>query len=160
MARPLAYHFTWGTYGKRLHGDARGTVDREHNEYGTPVLGKDEDRNREERERLKFPPVDLTPEQRLFIEEVTPSICGRGHWIYLTCAAGPDHVHVVLESLFDPETIRRLLKRWTGQELSQRWPRDDGSTWWAEDGSIKWAFDEAYRYNMIDYVHRQRTTRH
>ena len=27
----------WGTYGTRLHGDARGTVDREHNEYGTPT---------------------------------------------------------------------------------------------------------------------------
>jgi hypothetical protein len=37
--RPLAYHITWGTYGTRLHGDKRGTVDRENNAFGTPVLG-------------------------------------------------------------------------------------------------------------------------
>lgn len=159
MPRPLAYHITWGTYGKRLHGDARGTVDREHNEFGAPIVGRDDDRNREERENLKFPPVTLTVPQRLFIEQITPSICERGRWTHLTDAAGPDHVHVVVHSTFDPEVIRRLLKRWIGQELSTHWPRPAGSTWWAEDGSIKWAFDEAYKANMIGYVSRQRTTR-
>src|SRR5688500_18791040 len=40
----LAYHITWGTYGTRLHGDPRKTVDRLHNQYGDPVLGYDEHR--------------------------------------------------------------------------------------------------------------------
>src|SRR5438876_12296826 len=35
----LAYHITWGTYGTRLHGDPRKTVDRQHNAYGEPILG-------------------------------------------------------------------------------------------------------------------------
>ena len=76
MSRPLAYHITWGTYGTRLHGDARGTVDREHNEFGTPVLGRDPQRRREELERLKFPPIKLELDQRLFIQSILPSICG------------------------------------------------------------------------------------
>src|SRR2546421_11369035 len=54
MSRPLAYHITWGTYGTRLHGDGRGTVDREHNEYGTPVLGPDPER---QRRRIRAPQV-------------------------------------------------------------------------------------------------------
>jgi REP element-mobilizing transposase RayT len=141
------------------HSDPRGTVERDHTEYGTSILGRDDERNREQRENLKFRPVTLTPEQRLFIENVIPEICARGHWEYLAGAAGPDHVHVVLHSTFDPETIRKLLKRWIGQELSTRWPREGGSTWWAEDGSIKWAFDEPYKANTIGYVSRQRTTR-
>ena len=37
----LAFHITWGTYGTRLHGDPRGTVDRNHNHFGDPVLGYD-----------------------------------------------------------------------------------------------------------------------
>lgn len=159
MPRPLAYHITWGTYGKRLHGDARPTVDRDHNEFGTPPLPRDDERNARERELLKFAPVELTVEQRLFIESIVSSVCERGHWTFLTCAAGPDHVHVVLSSHFDPETIRRLLKRWIGQALSEHWPLEPGSTWWAEDGSTKWAFDEGYRENMMKYVHRQRTAK-
>ena len=37
------------SYGTRLHGDARRTVDRTHDQYGDPVLGYDE--HRWERER-------------------------------------------------------------------------------------------------------------
>jgi hypothetical protein len=155
---PLGYHITWGTYGTRLHGDARGTVDRAHNEYGTPVLGRDPERERLEREELKFPPVKLDLEQRLFIESIIPSICERGHWTHLTDASGPDRVHVVVTAPFDPEIIRRLLKRWIGQELSNRWPLPEGATWWAEDGSIRWLIDDRYYGNAVRYVRDQRIT--
>jgi hypothetical protein len=40
-ARPLAYHITFGTYGTRLHGDERGTVDRAMNKPGDPIIGAD-----------------------------------------------------------------------------------------------------------------------
>ena len=158
MPRPLAYHITWGTYGTRLHGDARGTVDRDHNEYGTPVLGPDPERQRIEQQRLKFPPVVLTTDERQFVESTVPDVCRRGHWDYVESAAGPDHVHTVLSSPFDPETIRRLLKRWIGQTLSDRRPLPPGATWWAEDGSIRWISDHWYLGNAAYYVRRQRTT--
>src|SRR5882724_8374615 len=151
IMRVLAYHITWGTYGTRLHGDPRGTVDRANNEYGTPVLGHDPDRLKREFENLKFPPVKFTIEQCMFAEDAIPAICERGHWKLHTCAAAPDHVHVVLSSEFNPETIRRLLKRWLGQELSTRWSLADGQTWWAEDGSIKWIYNDAYFGNAIGY---------
>jgi REP element-mobilizing transposase RayT len=157
MPRPLGYFLSWGTYGTRLHGDRRGTVDREQNEYGDPVLGFDADRWEREKGRLKFPPVVLSREQRRFAEEMIPHVCTQGSWTYHTCAAAPDHVHVVLTSTFDPSTIRRLMKRWLGQELSNQWPQARGATWWAEDGSIRWLVDESYFQNAIDYVSRQRT---
>src|SRR5215213_5254064 len=156
MRRPLAYHITWGTYGTRLHGDARGTVDREHNEFGTPVLGPDSERQREERGRLKFPPITLERDERLSIEATLPSICERGQWTYVEGAAGPDHVHVILSSPFNPETIRILLKRWIGQALSKLRPLPDGATWWAEDGSIRWIDNARYYENAVRYVHCQR----
>src|SRR5438876_2474643 len=37
---PLAYHITFGTYGMRLHGDARGTVDRRVNQPGDAIVGR------------------------------------------------------------------------------------------------------------------------
>ena len=88
-----------------------------------------------------------------------PEICARGHWTYHTCAAAPDHVHVVLSSTFDPQVIRKLLKRWLGQELSKTWPLQKDQSWWAEDGSTKWIFDDKYLHNAVGYVSRQRIAR-
>jgi hypothetical protein len=154
----LAYHITWGTYGTRLHGDPRGTVDRQHNEFGTPVLGYDEHRWEREKENLNFDPVVFTRDEMRLVESLIPGICERGHWIYRTCAAGPDHVHVILASEHNPETIRRLLKRWLSQELSSRKPLPDGAVWWAECGSIKWIDSERYLKNATKYVTDQRAT--
>jgi hypothetical protein len=163
----IAYHITWGTYGTRLHGDPRGTVDRQHNQYGQPVLKYDQHRWARERSLLKFPPVILSKPRMILIESLLPEICTRGHWTYRTGAAGPDHVHVILTSSSDPETIRRLLKRWLGQELTARLKGEPGcpqpgtnATWWAECGSIRWIFEEDgdYFQNAINYVDRQRAT--
>lgn len=35
---PLAYFISIRTYGTWLHGDDRGSVDRQHNEFNTPML--------------------------------------------------------------------------------------------------------------------------
>jgi REP element-mobilizing transposase RayT len=154
----IAYHITWGTYGTRLHGDPRGTVDRQHNQRGSRVLGFDEHRWELEKTRLKFPPVRLTREQMTLAESLIPQVCERGYWTYRCCAVGADHVHVILSSAHDPETIRRLLKRWLGQGLSGRHALPDGATWWAECGSIRWITNEEYYSNAMQYMSRQRTT--
>jgi len=134
----LAFHLTWGTYGTRLHCDSRNTVDRQHNQYGEPVLGFDEHRWDHEKTLLKFPPVYFDQPRMLAVESLLPEICHRGGWTHIAGAAGPDHIHEILYSPNDSKTIRRLLKRWLGQALSERFDeRPDGATWWAECGSIR-----------------------
>jgi REP element-mobilizing transposase RayT len=155
----IAYHITWGTYGTRLHGDPRRTVDRKHNEVGSPVLGFDEHRWEREKQRLRFPPIWFTVEQMICVESLIPQVCQRGYWTHRASAAGPDHVHVILSSPYEPEAIRRMFKRWLGQELSRKYPLPAGATWWAECGSIRWIKDEQYYTNAVNYVMRQRATR-
>ncbi len=156
---PLAYHLTWGTYGTRLHGDQRGTVDRSANNYGDPIVGQDGDWQREESSLLRFPPRVLTFDQRLFIEQVLPAICVRGRWTLIVAAAAPDHVHVVLCAEVDGKDIRKWLKRWVSDALSEHWALDPQQVWWAECGSVKWVWNQEYRRQVIGYVQRQRTTR-
>ncbi len=156
--RPLAFHLTWGHYGTRLHGGDRPTVDREHNDFGTAVLGRDIDRFEAESALLRFPPVRMTLEQRLYAESVIPAVCVRGHWKLHAFACREDHSHIVLTSEFDPKVIRKLLKRWLGQEMSARWPLPPDASWWAECGSTKWIFDDSYYGNATSYVLAQRTT--
>jgi hypothetical protein len=123
-----SWHITWGTYGTRLHGSVRPTVDRDHNRRGEAFLARNERREHAEATILNFPARLLTYEQRVFIEEQIPAICIRGGWDYRICAAGPDHVHVLcdIRPEIHGEKVRRLLKRWLGEELSKLWPTAAG----------------------------------
>ncbi len=154
------WHITFGTYGTRLHGSTAPTVDKSHNELGQPFLPQNQLRVDCERERMKFPPRYLSNEQRAFIETEITAICDRGGWQYRTCAAESDHVHVLCDVLREihGEKVRRLIKRWLGQALSEKWPLPTGATWWAEEGSNIAIHDEHYLNNCFAYIFRQRTT--
>jgi len=156
--QPLAYHITFGTYGARLHGDERRTVDRRHNTPGAPVLGASDTRLRFELSRLKQSPVILSAQQRFHIQDFLPVVCTRGGWEYLAGAAQVDHVHVLLRAAQEGKAVRRWLKVWLGQEMSGRWPLSAGQSWWAEGGSVKHVWDEAYLARVFDYIQQQRTT--
>jgi len=159
QGRPLAYHITFGTYGTRLHGDERGTVDRDHHQFGEPFLEPDMVRQHESEERLKFPPVVLNAVQCEFIQSLVPSICERGGWRYIVAAAAPDHVHVCLSAPdILGDKIEPWLKRWISEALSSRWPLPKGARWWAKNGSVKWVFDEAYFSNVKQYIASQRSS--
>jgi REP element-mobilizing transposase RayT len=156
--RPIAYHITFGTYGTRLHGDPRGTVDRSMNQPGDPIISADRGWWVYERERLKYEPVVLTPEQMRFVEGVLPDVCVRGGWEFHTGAGGPDHVHNVITADADGEAVRKWLTRWLGEALSSEWKRPEGATWWAEGGSVKWIWNDEYYGRVYGYVDGQRAS--
>ncbi|MCH8042307.1 MAG: transposase [Planctomycetes bacterium] len=155
---PLAYHITFGTYGTRLHGDPKGTVDRTHNRPGDPILGQNDAWMREEQSRMRFAAIFLTDQQRQFVEGVFPELCVECQWQYHVVAVAPDHVHALLTTRFDAKAVRKLLKRRLSQTLSERWPLVDGQVWWASGGSIKWIWNESYLSNVYNYIERQRFT--
>jgi hypothetical protein len=88
------WHITFGTYGTRLHGSGRATVDKAHNQLNEPFLSRNPDREESDRGRMKSAARYLTIAQRIFVETEIPSICDRGGWTFRVCAAAPDHVHV------------------------------------------------------------------
>lgn len=175
---PLAYHITISTYGCRLHGDDRGTVDRDHNTPSEPFLGPDPARIARERGRMRYSPVVLSIAQRAFVEEQAGSIAGRGGWTLHTVAAAPDHVHALISADVEGNVVRRLWKRWLSEALSKHWPTADETmiplgtakssdlvaihesrgpgVWWAEGGSVKWIWDSNYLRRAFDYIAAQR----
>jgi len=155
------WHLTFGTYGTRLHGDGRPTVDRKHNERGQPFVETDLERTAAARDRMRGEPVHLTAPQRAVIESVVPDICERGGWTYRLCAtpADEDHVHVLLDARpqIDPNAILKWLKRWLGEELTRRWGKPPSDTWWASGGSTLPVKTNDYLRNVYDYIRSQRT---
>ena len=155
-----SWHITFNTYGTRLHGAAAPTVDKQHNERPEPFLTRSHIRVESDSERMKFPPRYCTREQRIFVEAELPVICDRGGWNHRICAAGADHVHLLCDVVpaVHGEKVRRLVKRWLGQSLSERWPLPQGATWWAEEGSNIAMGDERYLNNCFAYIFNQRAT--
>ncbi len=143
------WHITWGTYGSRLHGSDRPTVDRKRNRRGQPFVEPTE-------------VVYLTLDQRCHIESVIPEICKRGGWTYRIAAAGPecDHVHVLCD--IDPKThgkdARKWMKRWLSESLNHHWPRVDDQRWWAQGGSTRPVKEKSYLNNVYEYLKTQRAT--
>ena len=156
---PLAYHITFGTYGTRLHGDERGTVDRKMNLPGEPIIGKVEDWERLEQAKLRFMPRWFSLGQRQLVESLVPNICERGGWQLHACACGTDHVHNLLTAQAEGDVVRKLLKRWLGQALSKHLPLQSDETFWAECGSVKWVWTGHYKARASKYVCDQRATR-
>ena len=154
------WHLTFGTYGTRLHGDDRPTVDRERNQRGQAFVESDPGRVAAARSRMRGDPVYLAATQRAVVEAVVPDICARGGWTYRLCAApdDEDHVHVLLDARpeIDPDAILKWLKRWLGEELTKRWGEPIGGTWWAKSGSKRPVKSDEYLHNVFDYVRRQR----
>ena len=152
------WHITFGTYGTLLHGALQPTVDRQHNRIGQPFLGVDIARESCERSQMSSSPVLLTLEQRLYIQTILDSICNRGGWTLITCAAERNHIHALIASnpSVHGKQIRTLVKRWLTQALNERWTTR--SRWWAEGGSTKPVKDRTYLDATIAYINRQRMT--
>jgi len=153
------WHITFGTYGTRLHGGSRPSVDKQHNQLDQPFVPPKIEREDSAHGRMKSPPRYLTEEQRQSAETQLRDICQRGGWNYRVCSAAPDHVHLLCDIVPEVhgEKVRRLVKRWLGQALSDRWPLPEGASWWAEEGSNIAIHDEAYLNNAFGYIARQRT---
>jgi REP element-mobilizing transposase RayT len=160
---PTAWHLTIGTYGMRLHGGFRPTVDRDHNTPGTPFIEHDWRRERWERQALTHSPVTLSHEQRLFLEDEIPRVCTRGHWEHIISAAAHDHLHVLLEAdaTIHGKEIRKWLKRWLSESLDSRWAipkREDRMGWWADSGSTRPVKSDHGLQTVFAYIANQRAT--
>jgi REP element-mobilizing transposase RayT len=154
------WHITWGTYGARLHGDGRPTVNRSHNTIGEAFIETDDERAERERARLRGTAVYLAHQERVFIEATLPALCERGGWTLRECAGGPDHVHVLCDIKCEThgKSVRRWLKTWVTQSLGESFALPTAGKWWAEAGSTRAVKDIEYLRNVTDYVWRQRAT--
>ena len=96
MNTPLAYFLTFTCYGTWLHGDDRGSVDREHNSPGTPVLPPDGERKAREDDDLAEPPYQLDAPRRQVTLRALCEIARRKGWMLHAVHVRSNHVHMVV----------------------------------------------------------------
>ena len=153
MPEPIAYFLTWPTYGTHLHGDRRGSVDREHNAFGTPSLGPDPRRTRWESLRRKSPPVTLPEPSRRVVDSVIRDHCRHRSWDLLALSVRTNHVHVVVASCDrSPEHAMSELKAWATRRLREQSLVDREARVWAHHGSTRYLWDAQSVNGAIAYV--------
>ena len=151
MSDPIAYFITFRTYGTWLHGDERGSMDRHHNIYGTPLLDAHAGRQRSARLRLVHPPVTLSKSARDAVSMVIRQVCDHHDWTLHSSNVRSNHVHVVVSAPRTPEQVMLAFKSWCTRRLRQLGLAQKDATVWSRHGSTKYIWKpnqltEACRY--------------
>lgn len=150
---PIAYLITFRSYGTWLHGDARGSVDRSHNQYKSPYLPPDRKRLEENLKRLSGRIVTLNSKQRESTEEAIREICVVRSWILLAINVRTNHVHSVV-SIGDARSERALnsFKAYATRRMRLNGCWFSELSPWADKGSRRRLWNERSVALAVDYV--------
>jgi len=150
----LAYFITFSTYGTWLHGTSKGkgSVDRDHNQYGMPFVEPDEVREAQSRDELNQAPYTMRPSEREIVRDAIVSLCRAKGWRLLAVHVRSNHVHIVVAVDRDPDRVMSDLKAAASRGLTRAGFDDAKRKRWARHGSTLHLFDEATVADKIDYT--------
>jgi REP element-mobilizing transposase RayT len=149
---PLAYFITVRTYGTWLHGDERGSVDRDHNQFGAPLLPADVKRQQSEEERLRHPPIFLTAESAALVEKTVREVCIHRKWELHTVKARTNHFHAIVSAGVTAERVMNDFKAWATRRLREYGFVGVDQQVWVHHGSTPYLWTPDELHSAIDYV--------
>ncbi len=135
---PLGFLITFPTYATWLHGDSRGSVDRDHNVPGTPMLGRDDPRQSREHRRLKHPPVLLDSQRRGVVHRTIIEVAEHRDWTLHALNVRSNHVHLVISAPDAPERVMNSLKSWCTRRMIEAGVLAPGTKVWVRHGSTRY----------------------
>jgi REP element-mobilizing transposase RayT len=143
---------SWTCYGQWLHGDTRGSVDREHNTVDTPWLPSDPDRHSLERDRMDQPAYVMDADRRRVVLAAIQNVCTHRGWTLHAVHVRARHVHVVVTGAQMPELMLNDFKSYASRALNGAGFEDTPRKRWTRHGSTRYMNDDAYLAAAINYV--------
>ena len=113
------YFVTMTCYGTWLHGNARGSVDREHNDWLTPPLEPDEERERQAFALLKHAPVKFGPRQRQAVFHAIQEVCQHRGWRLHAVNVRTNHVHIVVTANRRGKQVMNDFKSYATRQMKE-----------------------------------------
>lgn len=126
MSPALAYFLTFSTYGTWLHGDKRGSVDRDRNVPGTPFVPDDPSRRDWERRQLRDSPYWLDELRRSEVVTCVQKLADRKSWRLWAVHVRSNHVHVIVTAPGPPERVMNDIKTAASRQLNKLFLAEDG----------------------------------
>src|SRR5690348_12316814 len=118
----LAYFVTFHTYGTWLHGTSKGkgSVDREHNQYGQDFVAPNAQREAKAQQDMAQPPYILRlAEERAVVCDAIVTLCKERGWRLLALHVRTNHVHAVVNADRDPGRVMSDMKARASRELTR-----------------------------------------
>lgn len=152
---PTAYFITFVTYGSRLHGDARGTIDREHKSPGAPQAPANARREAANRAIMAESEFLLEPRQRELVREAITTLAEHRDWKIEAMHVGGSHVHlVILAESHTPEIVASQCKAWATRRLRESGTIGERQRIWAKMASTRYLNTDSSHAAAVDYVRR------
>jgi REP element-mobilizing transposase RayT len=149
---PLAYFISFRSYGTWLHGDQRGSINRFHNQYGTPYLPANKRWQSHNHQKLKTSSLILDAKQRRAVETAIRETCNIRKWTLLAINVRTNHVHSVVTANRKPSLVLNAFKANATRELRQKGLWIFPFSPWADKGSKRKLLNERSVQRAIDYV--------
>lgn len=148
----MRYLITFACYGAHLHGDESGSVDPQHNVYGTRSVAPNPKRATAERLRMDQSLYGLDSGRRAVVLEAIKEVCRFRNWILLAAHVRSNHVHIVVEAEVSPEKVLNDCKVYASRALNQLGRDAPGRKRWARHGSTRWLWDDQNVRQAVTYV--------
>jgi REP element-mobilizing transposase RayT len=150
--RDIAYFISWTCYGQWLHGDRRGSVDPENNEFGRPWLPPDSSRRQEEHELSSQPPYELDAPRRRVVLRAIREVCAHRGWTLHAAHVRKLHVHVVVSGDRDPDHMMNDFKAYASRALNAAGFDSPDRKRWTRHGSTRHIDDPRHLAAAVNYV--------
>jgi len=156
----VTYLLTFRTYGTWLHGDQRGSVDRDNNQVGMPLIGPNVALQRFRRNAMNAPPVGFDEECCDCVRVTLKEVARYRGWRLRAINVLPNHVHIVVETneavtLANPDKLAADFKAWGTRRLREAQHFAQEQPIWAEKGSTRYLKTLESIERAIDYVLNQ-----
>ena len=153
MECPIAYLITFTTYGTWLHGDKRGSVDKEHNRYSSVFVRPNSGLNRKEQIALKNHPFVLEKSQRVAVLKAILRVCEFREWFAHAVHVRSSHVHIVVSGEAKPGKMMvdfkayatRMIRKCNNEKTAVK-------KYWTRHGSTKFIWTKESCASVMRYV--------
>ncbi|MFN0195832.1 MAG: transposase [Planctomycetaceae bacterium] len=165
----MSYFITFSTYGTWLPGSAKGSVDSEHNQYGTQWLPAAAEQEQQAREAMTQSAYTMNPDEREIVCRALVNLAEERGWLLLAAHVRSNHVHLVVQADREPGRVMSDFKARYSRELTRAGYDDAQRRRWTRHGSTRHLFREgeveaAIRYTLDEqgshmawYAHEPRT---
>jgi REP element-mobilizing transposase RayT len=153
MNNPLAYFITFSCKGARLHGDPRGSVDRDHNQPEDDYAPANPVRVSSEADRMNHGPIVLSAEQRVCLEATMHEVSKHRGWTIHALAVRSNHLHVVVSaSGTSPERVMNDLRAYGTRRMREQGLLGSNTSLWTRHGSTKYLWKTVDIAEAVQYV--------
>lgn len=152
---PLAYFITFTTYGQWLHGDARKTVDREHNEFGTERLPANPLLHAYRIRSLRHPPLKLSAAMIASVLAAIREVCATRKWELVSANVRSNHVHVLVKAGAEAGKVLGDFKRYATRRLRTEKLLSAEQPVWTDGGSTRYVWNHASLNRIDRYIRKE-----